>query len=114
MAQAPAKPAEGVEKTAGSKDASAAERREALEAVLPEAFAVVREAGRRALNMRHFDVQILGGIALHNGKIGDVVLRGAKIGEVGKTGRATGTHPHFEVRQRGAPVNPAQFLRLPG
>ena len=47
-------------------------------------------------------------------KVGDMVLRGAKIGEVGKTGRATGTHLHFEVRQRGAPVNPAQFLRLPG
>ena len=47
-------------------------------------------------------------------KIGDVVLRGAKIGEVGKTGRATGTHLHFEVRKRGAPVNPSQFLRLPG
>ena len=47
-------------------------------------------------------------------KIGDVVLRGTKIGEVGKTGRATGTHLHFEVRQHGAPVNPARFLRLPG
>ena len=47
-------------------------------------------------------------------KVGDVVLRGAKIGEVGRTGRATGTHLHFEVRQRGAPVNPTQFLRLPG
>jgi murein DD-endopeptidase MepM/ murein hydrolase activator NlpD len=47
-------------------------------------------------------------------KIGDVVLRGAKIGEVGRTGRATGAHLHFEVRQRGAPTNPAQFLRLPG
>lgn len=47
-------------------------------------------------------------------KVGDVVLKGAKIGEVGRTGRATGTHLHFEVRQRGAPVNPAQFLRLPG
>jgi murein DD-endopeptidase MepM/ murein hydrolase activator NlpD len=46
-------------------------------------------------------------------KVGDVVLRGAKIAEVGRTGRATGTHLHFEVRRRGAPVNPAQFLRLP-
>jgi murein DD-endopeptidase MepM/ murein hydrolase activator NlpD len=47
-------------------------------------------------------------------KVGDLILRGGKIAEVGRTGRATGTHLHFEVRQRGAPVNPAQFLRLPG
>jgi preprotein translocase subunit SecA len=53
-------------------DERTAARREALEAVLPEAFAVVREAARRALNMRHFDVQILGGIALHNGKIAEM------------------------------------------
>jgi len=49
-----------------------AARRQALEELLPEAFAVVREAGRRALNMRHFDVQLLGGIALHNGKISEM------------------------------------------
>ena len=36
--------------------------------LLPEAFAVVREAGRRTLNMRHFDVQLIGGIVLHQGK----------------------------------------------
>lgn len=46
-------------------------------------------------------------------KVGDVVLRGAKVGEVGSTGRATGTHLHFEVRRRGSPQNPTQFLQLP-
>jgi preprotein translocase subunit SecA len=45
---------------------------EALDAVLPEAFAVVREASKRALQMRHFDVQLLGGMALHNGKIAEM------------------------------------------
>ncbi|MDH4180963.1 MAG: preprotein translocase subunit SecA, partial [Betaproteobacteria bacterium] len=45
---------------------------ETLDAVLPEAFAVVREAGKRTLNMRHFDVQLIGGIALHNGKIAEM------------------------------------------
>ena len=50
----------------------ASARRDALEDLLPEAFAVVREAGRRVLNMRHFDVQLLGGIALHNGKIAEM------------------------------------------
>jgi preprotein translocase subunit SecA len=49
-----------------------AARREALEELLPEAFAVVREAGRRILNMRHFDMQLIGGIALHNGKISEM------------------------------------------
>ena len=51
--------------------------------ILPEAFAVVREAGRRVLNMRHFDVQIMGGIVLHQGKISEM-----KTGE-GKTLTAT-------------------------
>jgi preprotein translocase subunit SecA len=40
--------------------------------VLPEAFAVVREAGKRTLSMRHFDVQLIGGMALHNGKIAEM------------------------------------------
>ena len=45
---------------------------ETLDAMLPEAFAVVREAGKRALQMRHFDVQLIGGMALHNGKIAEM------------------------------------------
>src|SRR5438270_13786729 len=56
---------------------------EALKEVLPEAFAVVREAGRRVLNMRHFDVQLIGGAVLHQGKIAEM-----KTGE-GKTLVAT-------------------------
>ncbi len=45
---------------------------ESLEALLPEAFAVVREASRRVLGLRHFDVQLIGGIALHEGKISEM------------------------------------------
>jgi preprotein translocase subunit SecA len=54
-----------------------------LDDLLPEAFAVVREAGKRTLNMRHFDVQLIGGIVLHRGKIAEM-----KTGE-GKTLVAT-------------------------
>ena len=46
--------------------------KEALDAILPEAFAVVREAGKRVLNMRHFDVQLIGGIFLHEGQISEM------------------------------------------
>ena len=56
---------------------------EVLDEVLVEAFAVVREAGRRVLNMRHFDVQLIGGMVLHQGKIAEM-----KTGE-GKTLVAT-------------------------
>src|SRR5881227_2846753 len=56
---------------------------ETLDDLLPEAFAVVREAGRRVLNMRHFDVQLIGGAVLHQGKIAEM-----KTGE-GKTLVAT-------------------------
>ena len=55
----------------------------ALNELLPEAFAVVREAAKRTLNMRHFDAQLIGGIVLHEGKISEM-----KTGE-GKTLVAT-------------------------
>jgi len=45
---------------------------ESLEDILPEAFALVREAGRRVLDMRHFDVQMIGGMVLHNGNIAEM------------------------------------------
>jgi preprotein translocase subunit SecA len=45
---------------------------ETLDQLLPEAFAVVREAGRRVMGMRHFDVQLIGGMALHEGKIAEM------------------------------------------
>ena len=45
---------------------------ESLDDLLPEAFAAVREAGKRALGMRHFDVQMIGGITLHNGNIAEM------------------------------------------
>ena len=48
------------------------EQGETLDDLLPEAFATVREAGRRVLNMRHFDVQLIGGMVLHSGKIAEM------------------------------------------
>ena len=59
------------------------DRGETLDDLLPEAFATVREASMRTLNMRHFDVQLIGGIVLHQGKIAEM-----KTGE-GKTLAAT-------------------------
>ncbi|MFM7343694.1 MAG: preprotein translocase subunit SecA, partial [Betaproteobacteria bacterium] len=56
---------------------------EAIDTLLPEAFAVVREASKRVMKMRHFDVQLMGGLALHEGKIAEM-----RTGE-GKTLTAT-------------------------
>ena len=64
-------------------DAFNAAERTALDDLMPEAFAVVREAGRRIIGMRHFDVQLIGGSILHQGKIAEM-----KTGE-GKTLVAT-------------------------
>src|SRR5579872_6304119 len=65
------------------EEARIAAEKQALDDLLPEAFAVVREAGWRAVNMRHFDVQLVGGMVLHQGKIAEM-----KTGE-GKTLVAT-------------------------
>jgi preprotein translocase subunit SecA len=54
------------------KDEIYAAEKAVLDELLPEAFAVVREAGRRAVNMRHFDVQMIGGTVLHQGKIAEM------------------------------------------
>jgi len=59
------------------------QKREILDDILPEAFAAVREAGKRTLNQRHFDVQLMGGIVLHRGNIAEM-----RTGE-GKTLTAT-------------------------
>jgi len=64
-------------------DERIAAEKKALNDILPEAFAVVREAGKRAVQMRHFDVQLIGGMVLHQGKIAEM-----KTGE-GKTLVAT-------------------------
>lgn len=68
-------------KTQEFKDRAA--KGESLDAILPEAFAVVREGSKRIMKMRHFDVQLLGGMALHYGKIAEM-----RTGE-GKTLTAT-------------------------
>jgi preprotein translocase subunit SecA len=70
---------EGMDDAAERRSAEAA----ALDEILPEAFAVVREAAKRTLGMRHFDVQLIGGIVLHTGRISEM-----KTGE-GKTLVAT-------------------------
>ncbi|MDH3886024.1 MAG: preprotein translocase subunit SecA, partial [Desulfobacterales bacterium] len=70
-------------KAQSSKFKERIDQGESLDDLLPEAFATVREASLRALNMRHFDVQLIGGIVLHEGKIAEM-----KTGE-GKTLVAT-------------------------
>jgi preprotein translocase subunit SecA len=73
----------GIEDEEDREKVQTAAEKTALDEILPEAFAVVREAGWRAVQMRHFDVQLIGGMVLHQGKIAEM-----KTGE-GKTLVAT-------------------------
>src|ERR1700722_4710068 len=75
----PDEPGADVERLKQINDERRKATNEVLDEILVEAFAVVREAGRRVLNMRHFDVQLIGGMVLHQGKIAEM-----KTGE-GKT-----------------------------
>jgi preprotein translocase subunit SecA len=74
---------ENARSAGGNSEAIAARERKLLDELLPQAFAVVREAGKRVLGMRHFDVQLIGGMVLHDGQIAEM-----KTGE-GKTLVAT-------------------------
>jgi preprotein translocase subunit SecA len=72
LAQIP-DPADGdIERAQALEDERHRARKAVLEELLPEAFAVVREASRRTLQMRHFDVQLIGGMVLHYGKIAEM------------------------------------------
>src|SRR5215831_13407222 len=59
-------------KDARDNDDRKYKEQEALHELLPEAFAVVREASKRTTGMRHFDVQMIGGLVLHQGKIAEM------------------------------------------
>jgi preprotein translocase subunit SecA len=83
LAKLPDEPEADPDRLKQLEDERAAAIKEALDEILVEAFAVVREAGRRVLQMRHFDVQLIGGMVLHQGKISEM-----KTGE-GKTLVAT-------------------------
>jgi len=74
---------ENARSAGGNAEAITARERKLLDELLPQAFAVVREAGKRVLGMRHFDVQLIGGMVLHEGQIAEM-----KTGE-GKTLVAT-------------------------
>ena len=83
LSQSPDEPSADPDRQKELDGQRAAATNEVLDEILEEAFAVVREAGRRVLNMRHFDVQLIGGMVLHQGKIAEM-----KTGE-GKTLVAT-------------------------
>ena len=86
-------------------------------AILAAAGGVVASAERHTEYGNMIDISHENGLTTRyahlsrmNVKIGDVVLKGQKIGELGQTGRATGPHLHFEVRENSVPLNPNRFL----
>ena len=79
---------------------------ESIDDLLPEAFAVVREAGRRVLQLRHFDEQLIGGMALHYGKIAEM-----RTGE-GKTLQRHGSSSGINTDQAHAAQNKRQDCRM--
>ena len=88
-----------------AKAGSLVNQRPILDEILPEAFAVVREAGKRVLGMRHFDVQLIGGMVLHEGQIAEM-----KTGE-GKTLVAT-LPSYLNAHRKGCSRRDGE--RLPG
>ena len=86
---------------------------EGLDALLPEAFAVVREAARRSKQMRHFDVQLIGGITLHEGRIAEmrtgegktlVATLPAYLNAIGDRGQCSPGHGQRLPRAAGTPT----------
>ena len=87
---------------------------ETLDALLPEAFAVVREAGKRVHGMRHFDMQMVGGMVLHAGKIAEmpVVSLSAANASVGAA-KAIAPASADTARPRAASVFTCAFTDPP-
>ena len=89
--------ADGLRARGGELRDRVCNRQVSLDSVLPEAFALIREASYRTLNQRHFDVQLIGGVVLHQGKIAEM-----RTGE-GKT--LTATAPIFSNTLTGKGVH---------
>src|SRR5690625_7736028 len=75
--------------------------------ILVEAFAAVREAAERTLGQRPYDVQIMGGTALHRGRIAEMKTGRSEERRVGKEGRSSGASWHSETKQKNTKQTPS-------